>query len=131
MCCAAWKFDGHRLADPLDLIRARPIGEWDSGAPELAPPSPISGRHAYDLYVRHTIPLLNATGGSLDFYGTGGHYFVGPSDERWDLVTLVRQASVDDFLAFASNETYLAGIGHRTAALADSRLLPIAERAFP
>jgi len=28
----------------------------------------------------------------------------------------------------ASNDEYLAGIGHRTAALEDSRLLPIDER---
>jgi hypothetical protein len=28
-------------------------------------------------------------------------------------------------LAFASNQDYLAGIGHRVAALADSRILPL------
>ena len=31
------------------------------------------------------------------------------------------------FLAFASNRAYLAGVGHRTAALEDSRLLPLSE----
>jgi hypothetical protein len=30
-------------------------------------------------------------------------------------------------MAFAVQEAYLAGIGHRTAALADSRLLPMVE----
>ena len=54
--------------------------------PQLAPPSPISGRAAYDLYIRHTLPFLHATGGSLEFIGIGGHYFIGPADERWDLV---------------------------------------------
>jgi len=39
---------------------------------------------------------------------------------------LVRQHSVDAFKAFASNEAYLAGMGHRTAAIEDSRLLPLA-----
>ena len=39
---------------------------------------------------------------------------------------LVRQHSVAAFLAFASNEAYLAGMGHRTAAVEDSRLLPLA-----
>jgi hypothetical protein len=24
--------------------------------------------------------------GSLEFIGIGGHYFIGPADERWDLV---------------------------------------------
>jgi hypothetical protein len=44
---------------------------------------------------------------------------------------LVRQSSVNDLISFASNERYLAGIGHRTAALEDSRLLPVAERQLP
>jgi hypothetical protein len=48
-------------------------------------------------------------------------------DETWDVVMLIRQKSVADFFAFASNAAYLAGIGHRTAALADSRLLPLVE----
>jgi hypothetical protein len=40
---------------------------------------------------------------------------------------LIRQNSQADFLAFAQNIEYLAGIGHRTAAIKDSRLLPIIE----
>ena len=114
----------------LNLLRFRDVADY-SRFPQLAPPDPISGREAYDRYVRHTIPFLNASGGSLEFFGTGGHNFVGPADERWDLVMLVRQASVNSFLAFASNEDYLAGIGHRTAALEDSRMLPIVDRPLP
>jgi len=34
---------------------------------------------------------------------------------------LVRQSSVASFLEFASNRDYLSGIGHRLAALEDSR----------
>ena len=40
---------------------------------------------------------------------------------------LVRQSSVAAFLAFASNGAYLAGLGHRRAAVEDSRLLPLTE----
>lgn len=40
---------------------------------------------------------------------------------------LVRQASAASFLEFASNKEYLSGIGHRIAALEDSRLLPLIE----
>jgi hypothetical protein len=114
----------------LNLLRFRDVADY-SRFPQLAPPEPISGREAYDRYVRHTIPFLNASGGTLEFFGTGGHNFVGPAEERWDLVMLVRQASVNSFLAFASNEEYLAGIGHRTAALEDSRMLPIVDRPLP
>ena len=41
---------------------------------------------------------------------------------------LVRQASLGDFAVFANDSDYLAGIGHRTAALSDSRLLPLVEQ---
>jgi len=114
----------------LNLLRFRDTADY-SAFPDLAPAEPISGSEAYDRYVRHTLPFLTAGGGSVEFFGTGGPNFVGPADERWDLVMMIRQASLSDFLAFASNDDYLAGIGHRTAALEDSRLLPIVERPLP
>ena len=65
--------------------------------------------------------------GEVLFYGKGGAFLIGPSGERWDAAMLVRQSSVASFLAFASNQDYLAGIGHRVAALEDSRLLPLVQ----
>jgi hypothetical protein len=44
---------------------------------------------------------------------------------------LIEQVALDDFFSFASNAGYLSGIGHRTAALEDSRMLPIVARALP
>lgn len=41
---------------------------------------------------------------------------------------LVPQTSLASFMAFAADQGYLAGMGHRTAALEDSRLLPLIER---
>ena len=114
----------------LNLLRFREVADYSS-FPHLAPAEPISGHDAYDQYVRHTLPFLTTSGGSIEFFGTGGHNVVGPPKERWDLVMLIRQASVESFLAFASNEDYLEGTGHRTAALEDSRLLPIVDRPLP
>jgi len=110
----------------LNLLRFRPIADY-SGAPQLAPDGPITGEAAYHLYMEHTAPFLEDSGGEILFYGQGGAYLIGPSDERWDAVMLVRQSSMESFLAFASNREYLAGMAHRTAALEDSRLLPIVE----
>lgn len=59
------------------------------------------------------------------FLGSGGSFLIGPEHEKWDLVMLVRQSSAESFLAFAENKDYLAGLGHRTAAVEDSRLLPL------
>jgi hypothetical protein len=108
----------------LNLLRFRAGADY-SGAPALAPDFPISGEEAYRLYMEHTLPFLTASGGEILFYGRGGDYFIGPDHERWDAAMLVRQSSVESFLAFASNPAYLAGIGHRAAALEDSRLLPL------
>ncbi|WP_449256165.1 hypothetical protein [Bosea sp. (in: a-proteobacteria)] len=70
-------------------------------------------------------PRWEASGGSLLFLAEGGPLLIGPETGRWDRVMLVRQKSVQDFIAFASNRDYLAGLGHRIAAVADSRLLPL------
>lgn len=50
--------------------------------------------------------------------------------ERWDAAMLVQQSSLASFMAFASNAEYLGGMGHRTAALEDSRLLPLEESSW-
>jgi uncharacterized protein (DUF1330 family) len=108
----------------LNLLRYRDTADY-STTPELAPSSPISGEAAYRRYMEHTLPHLEASGGRILFFGRGGPFLVGPPHERWDAVMLVEQSSTAAFLAFASNPAYLAGIGHRTAALEDSRLLPL------
>lgn len=41
---------------------------------------------------------------------------------------LVRQSSLQAFMAFAQNAAYLEGLAHRTAAIEDSRLLPLTQR---
>ncbi len=112
----------------LNLLRFRAVADY-SATPHLAPPIPISGAAAYQRYVEHTLPHLRASGGELIFLGSGGSFLIGPADERWDAAMLVRQRSVAAFIAFASNEAYGAGLGHRLAALEDSRLLPLVEDA--
>ncbi|HHL31652.1 MAG TPA: DUF1330 domain-containing protein [Oceanospirillales bacterium] len=108
----------------LNLLKFKQIADY-SDTPELSTKEQISGENAYKLYMQHTAPFLQESGGEVLFYGTASEFFIGPSDESWDVVMLVKQKSIQHFIAFASNEDYLAGIGHRTAALADSRLLPI------
>ena len=110
----------------LNLLRFRAIADYAS-APHLAPPTPISGAAAYRRYMEHTLPHLQRSGGEITFFASGGSFLIGPADERWDAAMLVRQNSSAAFLEFASNADYLLGIGHRTAALEDSRLLPLIE----
>lgn len=111
----------------LNLLRLRAVADY-SASPELAPATPISGAAAFDRYIVHTRPFLAASGGEVLFLGDGGGFLIGPPDERWDLAMLVRQSSVAAFMAFADDPACMAGIGHRTAAVMDSRLLPLAPR---
>jgi uncharacterized protein (DUF1330 family) len=113
----------------LNLLRYRALADY-SATPQLAPATPVTGEAAYRLYMEHTMPYLEQSGGRVLFFGRGGGFLVGPESERWDAAMLVEQASTAAFLAFASNTDYLAGIGHRTAALEDSRLLPLQEGAW-
>lgn len=114
----------------LNLLRFRDVADY-SAHPGLKPDTPISGSEAFDRYIAHTLPYLKDSGGELMFVGDGGAFLIGPEHERWDRAMLVRQSSVASFIAFASNEAYLAGLGHRDAAIEDSRLLPLVQTPLP
>ena len=111
----------------LNLLRFRKMADY-SETPELASTNSISGEAAYQLYIKLTLPHLIKSGGEIMFLGKGGLFLVGPTNERWDSVMMIRQNSVQDFISFTSNQEYLKVIGHRTAALEDSRLLPLTEQ---
>jgi uncharacterized protein (DUF1330 family) len=108
----------------LNLLRFREVADYRE-TPELSPDEPITGERAYEIYSAHTLPLLAAVGGEPILVGSGGEFLIGPHDEVWDWVLLVRYPDVQAFLAMTQNPEYMTGAGHRTAALADSRLLAI------
>jgi uncharacterized protein (DUF1330 family) len=110
----------------LNLLRFRAVADY-SHAPDLAPDAPISGREAYARYMREMLPLLEASGGAVLFSGESAPFLIGPQDEKWDHLLLVRQASKASFLAFASDPESQRITAHRAAAISDSRLLPIRE----
>lgn len=113
----------------LNLLRFREKADY-TGQTQLKPLREISGREAYRLYMDHTLPFLTKAGGEVLFYGKSSAFLIGPTDEQWDAVLLVRHASAAKFIAFAQDEGYQAIVGHRTAALSDSRLLPIRQGDF-
>ena len=62
-------------------------------------------------------------------FWAGGRFLIG---ERGSMGRGYARApeSASAFLAFASNQEYMSGMGHRVAALEDSRLLPLVEGGF-
>jgi len=110
----------------LNLLRFREIADYSEN-PELKPDEPITGAEAFQKYIDETLPFLKESGGDVLFLGKGGKYLIGPQSEEWDYVMLIKQKSKASFLEFSSNKGYMKVLGHRTAALEDSRLLPIVE----
>jgi len=111
----------------LNLLKFKTIADY-TDLNDLKPNSDISGEEAYELYMKHTIPELEKAGSKILFFGDSKSYLIGPESETWDAVLLVEHESVEKFMEFAQNKNYLKTKGHRTAALEDSRLLPIKEK---
>lgn len=110
----------------LNMLRFKLRADY-KGLEDIQPQREISGEEAYRLYMKHTLPHLAQAGSRILFQGSSKHFLIGPEQEEWDALLLVEHESVLKFMEFARNEDYLKHAGHRTAALEDSRLLPISE----
>lgn len=108
----------------LNLLKFKSIADYDN-FPMIKPETKITGKEAYHEYMNHTLPFLEEAGGTVLFYGKSYSFLIGPEYEKWDAVLIVMHKNKETFLQFASNKDYLKGIGHRIAALEDSRLLPM------
>jgi uncharacterized protein (DUF1330 family) len=108
----------------LNLLRFKDVADY-SQSPDLAPEKSITGKAAYQIYIDQTSPFLAKSVGEVMFLGQCDHFFIGPMAEKWDLMMLIKQKSLNSFLAFASDPQYQKVLGHRAAALIDSRLLPM------
>jgi uncharacterized protein (DUF1330 family) len=84
----------------------------------------ISGAEAYGRYASAIAPCLAAVGGEIVWSGACSEAVIGPEDKEWDVVAVVRYPSRANFLEMIADETYQAGHRHRSAGLADSRLVP-------
>ncbi|EPR69607.1 hypothetical protein [Cyclobacterium qasimii] len=110
----------------MNLLKFRTVADY-TNLESLKSADPITGEQAYELYMDNTMPELNKAGSRILFYGECKHFIIGPDAEKWDAVLLVEHQSVNAFIAFSQNKDFLENAGHRTAALEDSRLLPISE----
>ncbi len=115
--------DGQPFA-MLNLLRYREQADYGDRADE----PPCSGREAYHGRYIPAFGAVAPEGIQLFWYGGVLARLVGPTDERWDEVALVRYPSFAHFRRVVENPRYLAEAApHRRAALADLRLIAIAE----
>jgi uncharacterized protein (DUF1330 family) len=89
----------------------------------LEPDSGMTGAEAYGLYGQGVAPFLEAAGARVLSAVHCDQSVIGPSEPEWHMTIIVEYPSRAAFLAMVGNPDYQEVARHRTAALADSRLI--------
>lgn len=105
----------------LNLVRFKEVADYspESGFADKG----WTGEEAYAEYGRNVSPILSASGGEPIYSGTPQLSLIGPEHEKWDAVFIIEYPNVQSFLGFVSDPDYVSHAFHRTAAIADSRLI--------
>ena len=103
----------------INLLRYRDRASYPSGTDA----APCSGREAYQRYGARVTPMVVEAGGKILWFGNVAQVVIGPDAERWDDAVLVQYPSRKAFITMVSRPDYVEVSVHRTAALADSRLI--------
>ncbi|HZX19230.1 MAG TPA: DUF1330 domain-containing protein [Pseudomonas sp.] len=108
----------------LNLLRFQPQASYASDSSH----APCSGREAYARYSQTALRKVRGVGGEVQVMAAAQAALIAPADERWDELLLVRYPSKAAFLSMLADPEYRAATEHRTAALADSRLIATTPR---
>ena len=105
----------------LNLVRLKPRAEYPEDHPDHG--KDLTGLDAYRAYGRTTAAIFQRLGGRQIWAGRPQVMVTGPQDEAWDLAFIAEYPNSAAFLAMISDPDYREFVKHRTAGVADSRLL--------
>ncbi len=105
----------------LNLIRLRATAAYPEGHANHG--KGMSGLEAYRAYGRDSASVFARVGGRQVWVGRPQTVVTGPAEERWDLAFIAEYPSAGAFLAMVTDLGYREHVKHRTAAVADSRLI--------
>lgn len=100
----------------LNLIRLRDRAAYEDGRT-------ATGAEAYAAYGRESRPVFERLGGRQVWLGVPELMLIGPEAERWDVAFIAEYPSGAAFVEMLRDPGYREAVKHRTAAVADSRLL--------
>jgi len=103
----------------INLLRYRERAAY----PEGFEAEPCSGREAYGRYGAVAMEKVAAAGGRVIWFGNVHASVIAPPGEAWDDALLVEYPSKQAFFDMVAQPDYQTAAPHRTAALADSRLI--------
>lgn len=113
----------------LNMIRFKDKASYEEGSEFAA--KGWTGQEAYVEYTRHSSPIANRTGGKPAYFGMPQLTLIGPEHEKWDVIFIVSYPNLASFLALVSDPEYKKHAFHRSAAVADSRLVRMAPAPVP
>ncbi len=102
----------------VNILRFKEHADYGDGSM-----STITGQQAYSRYSKKVLPLLWEVGGQILWRGDVRTSLIAPADEAWDEVLLVHYPNRQAFIDMISSAAYQEAMPHRTAAIADSRLI--------
>ena len=105
----------------LNLVRLKPLAEYPEGHPDHG--KGLTGLDAYRAYGRTTAHIFARLGGRQIWAGKPQVMVTGPQDEAWDLAFIAEYPTSEAFMAMVRDPDYRQLVAHRTAGVADSRLL--------
>jgi uncharacterized protein (DUF1330 family) len=103
----------------INLLRYREQAAYPQGTNA----TPCSGQEAYQRYAAVATRTIAEVGGRIVWMGAVKTAVIAPQGEESDDAILVQYPSRQAFVDVVSRADYQAAAFHRTAALADSRLL--------
>ncbi|HEX7758340.1 MAG TPA: DUF1330 domain-containing protein [Caulobacteraceae bacterium] len=108
----------------LNLVRLKPWADYPADHPDHG--KTITGLEAYRAYGRTSAEVFARVGGRQIWAGRPETVVTGPADEHWDLAFIAEYPGAGAFLAMVTDPDYREHVKHRTAGVADSRLIRLA-----
>ena len=110
----------------LNLIRLREVATYPDGHEDHG--RGLSGLEAYRAYGRTTAHILARVGGRQVWAGKPEVTVTGPQSEAWDLAFIAQYPDARAFIEMVRDPEYRLLVTHRTAGVADSRLICLSPR---
>jgi uncharacterized protein (DUF1330 family) len=101
----------------LNLVKLREKAAYSDG-------TVATGAEAYKTYGQLSGPIFRSLGGRIIWSGAPEIMLIGPqTGEEWDIAFIAQYPDIAAFVTMMRDPDYQAVTHHRTAAVADSRLI--------
>lgn len=107
----------------INLLKFKDVADYGDQPDPSTTGSPSTGAEAYARYGANTMGELAPVGGTVFYAAAADMTVIGPEDEQWDQVAIIEYPSREKFIAMVSKPSYQAAVFHRTAGLADTRII--------